>query len=69
MSTNSNSEGKTFLVGAFIGAIATMLIVVSTVPPPWKHTELRAKAVEVGAAEWVVDPKTGKTTFTWKEKP
>ena len=30
---------------------------------------LRAKAVELGAAEWVVDPKTGASTFTWKEKP
>lgn len=28
---------------------------------------MQAKAVSVGAAEWVVNPETGKTTFTWKE--
>ena len=31
-------------------------------------SDLRAKAVEVGAAEWQVDPKDGTTTFKWKEK-
>jgi len=30
--------------------------------------ELKAKAVEVGAAEWIVDSASGYTTFTWKEK-
>ncbi len=28
---------------------------------------MRAKAIELGAAEWKVDPKTGDSTFTWKE--
>lgn len=29
--------------------------------------DYRAKAVERNAAEWILDTKTGKTTFTWKE--
>ena len=29
--------------------------------------DMRHKAVERNAAEWVVDQKTGETTFTWKE--
>lgn len=29
--------------------------------------DLRAKAVEVGAAEWLVNPKDGTTKFQWKE--
>lgn len=29
---------------------------------------LKSKAIETGAAEWVVDQKFGTTTFTWKEK-
>lgn len=28
---------------------------------------MRAKAVDLGVAEWKVDPKTGDSTFTWKE--
>lgn len=31
------------------------------------YEELMSKAIERNAAEWVLDPKTGKTTFTWKE--
>lgn len=35
----------------------------------WEHdvNTFKAKTVELGAAEWKVDSKTGKTTFTWKE--
>lgn len=29
--------------------------------------ELRAEAVKRHAAEWVVDPATGSTTFKWRE--
>ena len=29
--------------------------------------EMQQKAVERNAAEWVVDQKTGDTTFKWKE--
>lgn len=28
----------------------------------------QSQAVAHGAAEWVVDQKTGNTTFKWKEK-
>lgn len=34
--------------------------------------EMQAKAVELGAATWQVDQKTGETKFVWnegKEKP
>jgi hypothetical protein len=30
--------------------------------------KMRAKAVEVGAAEWEVNQKNGETTFKWREK-
>ncbi len=29
------------------------------------RSPMRAKAVELGAATWVLDPKTGKTEFAW----
>ena len=29
--------------------------------------ETKAEAVKRGAAEWVVDPTNGETTFVWKE--
>lgn len=33
-----------------------------------KETEgLKAKAVELHAADWVVNPKNGITKFTWKD--
>lgn len=32
-----------------------------------ERKQMQSKAVELGAATWVVDPKTGETTFTWKE--
>ena len=28
--------------------------------------EMKAEAVKRGAAEWVVDPTNGETTFKWK---
>ncbi len=30
---------------------------------------LKAEAIKRNAAEWIVDPATGKTTFTWKPTP
>ncbi len=30
--------------------------------------QMQAKAVELGAAEWQLDQKTGETKFTWREK-
>lgn len=35
----------------------------------YQRDELKAEAVKRNAAEWVVDPQTGKTTFTWKPLP
>lgn len=29
--------------------------------------EMKAEAVKRGAAEWVVNPANGETTFKWKE--
>ncbi len=46
-----------FLVGALIMLMPYQLYVNS----------LKSKAIETGAAEWLVDQKTGTTTFTWKE--
>lgn len=30
--------------------------------------QMRVQAVERGFADWQVDPKTGKTTFQWRDR-
>lgn len=54
-----------FLVAAF--AIGAILMSISD--EKFIISDLRAKAIERGAAEWVVDQKTGDTLFKWKEVP
>ena len=60
-----NEEVHTFIAGACVGIITSVLT--CTIVYGIDRDELRSKSVELGAATWVVDPKTGKTTFTWKE--
>jgi hypothetical protein len=54
-----------FLPGALIGCVigAGMTFMVMCIP----LNNMRAEAVKRHAAEWVVDPATGSTTFKWKE--
>lgn len=49
----------------FAGIIAGMLI--SAAISKSIVNVYREKAVTHGAAEWVVDQKTGNTSFRWKE--
>lgn len=57
----------THVLAFMFGVFLTMLVITLTFPVPRMLKELRARAVELGAASWVVDPKTGETTFTWKD--
>jgi len=55
-----------FVPGAIIGFILGCFAIWIA----WTVSDntLKSKAIETGAAEWVVDQKFGTTTFTWKEK-
>jgi hypothetical protein len=48
-----------------------LTLVLATLIALWamqlQRDELKAEAVKRGAAEWVVDPTNGATTFMWKE--
>lgn len=58
---------EVFAIGFIIGAACSVII---TYQITWNALDkYQAKAVELGAAHWVVDQKTGKTTFTWKDQP
>lgn len=56
---------ESFIPGALLGFLFGVLAFCV----PWKLAcdDLKSKAIERGAAEWLVDQKTGTTTFTWKE--
>lgn len=58
---------KQFLLGVFLGVTITFMIWAAAFSD--FRDSYRSKVVELGAAEWVIDQKTGKTTFNWKEKP
>lgn len=48
---------------AFIVVLATIFWVCE------QRDTLKAEAVKRGAAEWIINPDNGETTFQWKEKP
>jgi len=49
--------------------VATLVLLVAACFGLAQQREnLKAEAVKHGAAEWLVNPDTGDTTFTWKEK-
>lgn len=50
------------LVGIGIGGIIEQELVTERT-----ILQMRVQAVERGFAEWQVDPKTGTTTFQWRE--
>lgn len=50
----------TFLLGMLVGAIIGACIGDNFV------SKQRREAVEVGAAEWVADQKTGQAIFKWR---
>lgn len=54
-----------FFIGLVVGVIIT--VIASIEADSKTEAELKAKAVELKAATWVVDQKTGKTKFQWKE--
>ena len=47
--------------------IATVISAVIIYAPLSENRKMKAEAVKRGAAEWVVDPANGETTFQWKE--
>jgi len=58
-----NDEG--FVPGIIFGAIAGVFV--ASLCWGMYSNELKAKAVKLNAAEWLVNPDNGETTFTWKE--
>lgn len=56
---------KEFLMGLFGGMTLCTIIGNFTIKP--EREEMKRQAIAHGAAEWVVDQKTGNTTFKWKE--
>lgn len=52
------------LIGLILGVLATILffhLIIDSI-----HDDWRLKAIDSGSAYYKVEPKTGKTTFTWK---
>lgn len=47
-------------------AIIFLLVVAFSIAS--QRDQLKSEAVKCGAAEWVVDHKTGNATFHWKHK-
>lgn len=60
---NSDESGSVMAI-----CFLVIILLITTWLFSYRIGELKAKAVEVGAAEWIVDPTNGDTTFTWKEK-
>lgn len=48
--------------------ILIILLSVGNIYQADMRDKFKAKAIELKAAEWVVDPRTGETTFQWKEQ-
>ena len=57
-------NAPTAVVGFAIGYAVAMFV---SAPTWFAHQDMKAEAVKRGAAEWVVDPANGETTFKWKE--
>jgi hypothetical protein len=45
-----------------------MLALMMFYPMPCVKKQGQQNAIDHGAASWVVDQKTGKTKFTWKDE-
>lgn len=68
----SDSEGCGAAFGGFIlGALIAGSVIGAMVHAGW-HDDVerwRREAVRHGAAEWIMDPSTGKTDWRWLDKP
>jgi hypothetical protein len=60
-------EGIAFFVGFGMAALAALSICL--ILHYNSIQSIHAEAVKRGAAEWVVDQETGRTTFQWKPGP
>lgn len=63
-------EGEGMSDGAFAAGVVVGFILATgfaIIPMGCQQDQLKAKAVELGSAEWKVDPKNGTTQFQWKE--
>lgn len=60
------SDGCLVIGAVFVAAFFGMLIGLR-LGNDWTAAYMQRRAVEVGAAEWVVNPDNGETTFRWKE--
>lgn len=64
-----SDEFKLFFGGGVLGFLAATFLFANIATPNPIVDELRAEAIKRNAAEWIVDPATGNTTFTWKPIP
>lgn len=67
---SAESEGcMAMFAGLVVGAIITSIVVGSFITEAWTLDveDWRQESVRRGAAEWVMDPATGKTEWRWKE--
>lgn len=67
---HSDTRDAINLAGAVALLIGVVIGVAVGATLGWRVTtnEMRREAVEAGVAEWVVDPKTGATTFQYKPR-
>lgn len=68
MSDETENFGCGALIATAFFAFFVGLGVGGKIEDHLRGTPMRAKAVEMGAAEWKLDLKTGRTEFKWKEQ-
>jgi len=66
MSNASNNGWAAFFAGIVIASF--IWIIISMYAMYFVVVEMNSKAVELGAARWEVNQKTGDTTFMWNEE-
>lgn len=65
--SSTTSELCAYLLLLWVLTAAALVIVLTYGDN--QRQAFKAEAVKRGAAEWVVDPKTGDTKFAWKDQP
>lgn len=63
--TDPQTDGCLAIVLAMIVTVSTAILLIAQRA---EISDLRAQAIENGYAEWVVDEKTGTTTWRWKQQ-
>ena len=67
ITSNEESFCQGCIAGMAIMAVS-MVVLIGLVINPYTRRYQRDKAIEAGVAEWIIDSKTGETTFRYITK-